>query len=76
MNALAASDSPAPAPPEVCRPDVLDTLANAWRAPGWSAPISDRLLPLKAPSAARAETSRTRERQRVGSGVRARAASP
>ena len=34
MNPLAAPDTPAAAPSEVCRPDVLDTLANAWRARG------------------------------------------
>ncbi|MCQ4324392.1 poly-beta-hydroxybutyrate polymerase [Stutzerimonas stutzeri] len=35
MNTLAIPDKPAPAPSEVvCRPDVLDTLANACRARG------------------------------------------
>ena len=49
MNALAASDSPAPAPPEVCRPDVLDTLANTTRARherSWSLERADELLEL------------------------------
>ena len=32
MNALATSDKPVPAPSEIFHPDVLDTLANAWRA--------------------------------------------
>ena len=32
MNPLATSDKPVPAPSEIFHPDVLDTLANAWRA--------------------------------------------
>ena len=32
MNPLATSDKSVPAPSEIFHPDVLDTLANAWRA--------------------------------------------